>query len=71
MEGLYLEVTGVVPLVAARTLAGGGALRERTVVAVGTSTGLKDVAATAELLRDPPVLPPTLAALDRALEDRT
>ncbi|MEO3805025.1 pyridoxal-phosphate dependent enzyme [Nonomuraea sp. B1E8] len=70
-EGLYLEATGVVPLLAARELAGGGALRGQTVVAVGTSTGLKDIPSTAERFPDPPAPPPTLAALDKALEDLT
>jgi threonine synthase len=38
-------------------------------VAIGTSTGLKDVGATAARLGDVPVIEPTLAALEAQLQD--
>jgi threonine synthase len=68
-EGLYLEASGVVPLVAVRRLAEQGRIGpDEVVVTIGTSTGLKDVAATAARLPAPAVARPTLAALDEALE---
>jgi len=67
-EGLYVEAAGVLPLIAARRLAADGWIRpHELVVAVATSTGLKDVAATERLLPAPPTLTPDLGALDRAL----
>jgi threonine synthase len=68
-EGLYLEASSVLPLLAARRLSEEGFIKpDDVVVALGTSTGLKDVDATAARLPAPPVAEPTLAGLDRALE---
>jgi threonine synthase len=68
-EGLYLEASSVVPLAAAGALARAGEIAaDALIVAIGTSTGLKDVAATAARLPAPAVAEPTLAALDEALE---
>jgi threonine synthase len=67
-EGLYLEASSVLPLLAAQRLAEEGWIRRgERVVVIGTSTGLKDVGATAARLTEPPVAEPTLAALDDAL----
>jgi len=67
-EGLYLEASSIVPLAAAAALARAGQLdADELVVTIGTSTGLKDVAATAARLPAPAVAEPTLAALDQAL----
>ncbi len=67
-NGLYLEASSVLPLLAARQLAESGEIRPGDrVVVIGTSTGLKDVGATAARLPEPPVAEPTLAALDEAL----
>jgi threonine synthase len=69
IEGLYLEASSVVPLLAAERLRGTGAVRDgETVVVIGTSTGLKDVGATAARLPEPPVAEPSLADLHRALD---
>ncbi|MEN3269356.1 pyridoxal-phosphate dependent enzyme [Pseudonocardia sp.] len=68
LEGLYLEASSIVPLAAAGALARSGELGlDELVVAIGTSTGLKDVDATAARLPAPAVAEPTLAALDEAL----
>lgn len=67
-EGLYLEASSLVPLAAAAALVRTGELSgDELVVTIGTSTGLKDVGATAARLPEPAVAEPTLAALDRAL----
>ncbi|MGW3954900.1 threonine synthase [Streptomyces sp. NPDC004752] len=67
-EGLYQEAAGITPLAAvARLVTEGKVGRGDTVVVVGTSTGLKDPGSTAERLPKPPVLEPTLTALDAAL----
>lgn len=67
-EGLYAEASAALPLVGAGALAAEGWLRpHELVVAVSTSTGLKDVGATTSRLPEPPVLSPDLAALDEAL----
>lgn len=69
-EGLYLEASSVLPLLAVHQLAGSGVIgTDETVVVIGTSTGLKDVDATARRMVQPPVAEPTLAALDSALRD--
>lgn len=69
-EGLYLEASAVtaIPAVARLTL-NGLVGEDDVVVVVGTSTGLKDVGATAEWLDDVPVIAPTLDALRDALPD--
>jgi len=69
-EGLYLEAASAVALAAVRRLAEGGRIRaDETVVVIGTSTGLKDVGATAAGLPPVPVIEPELAALDAALAE--
>lgn len=69
-EGLYLEASSVLPLLAAHRLVTDGWVRQdAAVVTLGTSTGLKDVGATAARLPEPPVAEPTLAALDTALTE--
>lgn len=67
-EGCYLEASAVLPLaVLDRLLATGAITRTDTVVLLGTSTGLKDIGATATGLPPVPVIEPTLDALDAAL----
>ncbi len=67
-EGLYLEASGALPLVAAQHLTASGWLRpHELVVVVATSTGLKDVAATASRLPPPATLTADLPALERAM----
>lgn len=69
-EGLYLEASSVTAVPAAARLAAEQDIGEDDVVVViGTSTGLKDVGATAERLPDVPVIEPTLAALRAQLRD--
>ena len=63
-EGLYLEASSVTAIVAASRLASAGLVKEDdVVVAIGTSSGLKDVGATAARLADVPIIAPTLSAL--------
>lgn len=67
--GLYLEAAAAVCVpVVARLVRDGVILRDETVVIIATSTGLKDVGATAEALPQVPVIEPSLGALDDALE---
>jgi threonine synthase len=61
--GLYLEAASVVGVTVARQVA---AETEGTVVVIGTSSGLKDPAATARALPEPPTIPVDLDALARA-----
>jgi threonine synthase len=69
-EGLYLEASSVTAIPAAARLAAEGEIDEQdVVVAIGTSTGLKDVGATAARLSDVPVVAPTLQALEAHLRD--
>ncbi|GHE48820.1 threonine synthase [Streptosporangium violaceochromogenes] len=66
--GLYLEASSAIGLVALEELAGAGVLPAgATAVLIGTSTGLKDVGATAATLPPVPVVEPTPAALEREL----
>jgi threonine synthase len=66
-EGLYLEASSVITYAVLPTLVARGAVRpDETVVLLGTSTGLKDVGATAARLAPVPVIAPTLAAFDAA-----
>jgi threonine synthase len=65
-EGCYLEASAAVVLPALERLAGTWA-GDDVVVAVGTSGGLKDVAATAARLPEVPLVEPDPAALDAAL----
>ncbi|MGC1213287.1 MAG: pyridoxal-phosphate dependent enzyme [Micromonospora sp.] len=67
-EGVYLEASAVVPVaVLAKLRAAGVVDADESVVLLGTSTGLKDVGATAAHLPPVPVVEPTLAALDAAI----
>jgi threonine synthase len=67
-EGLYLEASAAITLPALERLAAAGeAGRDGPVVLIGTSTGLKDVGATAAVLPDVPVIPPDVGALDEAI----
>ena len=69
-EGLYVEPSSVTAVQAAERLAAEGLVAENDVIVViGTSTGLKDVGATAARLDDVPVIEPTLAALQAQLRD--
>jgi threonine synthase len=66
-EGLYLEASSVITLAVLPTLVARGVVgADDTVVLLGTSTGLKDVGATAARLPAVPVIEPTLAAFDAA-----
>lgn len=63
-EGLYLEASSVTAVQAAERLACSGSVRpDDIVVAIGSSSGLKDVGVTAARLDDVPVIEPTLRAL--------
>ena len=67
-EGIYLEASSVLPVAVLDTLlAAGDITPDDTVVLLGTSTGLKDVDATAARLPAVPVIEPTLASLDAAI----
>jgi threonine synthase len=69
-EGLYVEASSVTAIPAVARLAEQGLVGENdAVVVIGTSTGLKDVGATAARLGDVPVIEPTLAALKAQLQD--
>ena len=68
-EGVYLEASAVVPVaVLAKLRATGAVTAGEQVVLLGTSTGLKDIGATAAHLPPVPVVEPTLAALDAAIQ---
>jgi len=69
--GLYLEAAGVTAAVALGKARSAGliAAGDRVVI-VGTSTGLKDVGATAARLPEVPAIEPSVAALDEALAAR-
>lgn len=68
--GLYMEAAAALCLpVVARLVADRRILPDERVVIVGTSTGLKDVGATARTLKQTPVIEPTLPALDAALAE--
>jgi len=64
--GVYLEAASVVGIVAARQVA---TETDGLVVVIGTSTGLKDPAATARTLPTPPTIPVDVNALIAALRD--
>ena len=69
LEGVYGEASSVIALnVAAKLRAQGQADNGEVVVAVLTSSGLKDTAATAQILPSPPQIVPELAELRQALE---
>lgn len=68
-EGLYLEASSVISVRAAEQLAREGAVgADDVVVAIGSSTGLKDVGATAARLVDVRVIEPSLQALAEMIE---
>ena len=68
--GLYGEAAAVAALAGVRTLAEDGTIDpDETVVAVHTSTGLKDTEMTAEGLPDVPTVEPEVDALRRALAE--
>lgn len=67
-EGLYLEASSVITLAVLPELVKRGEVgTDSTVVLLGTSSGLKDVHATAELLPPVTVIDPSLHALDAAI----
>lgn len=67
-EGLYLEASSAITLLAAERLSAAGTIAtDALVVLLGTSGGLKDVAATAADLPPVPVIEPTMDALARAV----
>lgn len=67
-EGLYLEASSAITLLAAERLrAAGDIAADATVVLLGTSSGLKDVGATAAGLTPVPVIEPSLDALARVV----
>lgn len=67
-EGIYLEASAAVSFPVLRALVERGEISDRDVVVVlGTSTGLKDVGATAGMLPEVPVIEPDLDALDVVL----
>jgi threonine synthase len=67
-EGLYLEAASALAVAAVGRLAAAGRIgAHETVVVIGTSSGLKDVGATAAGLPAVPVIEPDLTALDAAL----
>lgn len=67
-EGLYLEASAATALAALPPLVKRGELGPQdSVVLLGTSTGLKDVAATAALLDPVPAIGPSLGELEDAI----
>ena len=68
-EGIWAEPAAALPLAVARKLAAQGIVTpDEVVVAVVTSTGLKDPEATADRLPEIPLIEPTFAALQRVLD---
>ncbi len=69
-EGIYAEASSVTALVAAAKLAKEGNIGEdERVVAILTSTGLKDPAETKKHLPSVPTIQPNVAELRKALKD--
>jgi threonine synthase len=69
-EGIYAEPAAVLPLAVLKKLAARGDLRDdETVVALVTSTGLKDPEATRPFLPEIPLIEPTWEALEALLEE--
>jgi threonine synthase len=67
-EGMYLENSAATALAALARLAASGEVGAGDqVVVIGTSTGLKDIGATADRLDAVPVIEPELAAFDAVL----
>lgn len=70
-EGLYLEASSVTAVQAAQRLAAEGRVgKDEIIVAIGTSTGLKDVETTAARLDQVPLIEPSLPALEAQIRDR-
>jgi threonine synthase len=70
-EGLFAEASSVPSLVVAARLRAQGIIRpEQSVVAILTSTGLKDPELAGQVYGDVPVVGPDLAALREALAER-
>lgn len=68
-EGLYIEASSVTAVQAAERLVRDGAIGpDDVIVAIGSSTGLKDIDATAARLEDVPVVEPTLRALKESIK---
>lgn len=68
LEGIYLEASAAVPIAALSMLRSRGIVGDRdTVVCLGTSTGLKDIGATASVLPPVEVIQPSLAALEKSM----
>jgi len=68
-EGLYLEASSVTAVQAVERLVSDGTLAPNdVVVAIGSSSGLKDVGVTAARLDDVPVIRPTLRDLAESIE---
>lgn len=68
-EGIYAEAASVTPLVVCQKLLAQGKLRpDEKIVAVVSSSGLKDPAATSRYLPDVPVIDPSYQSMSAALE---
>lgn len=68
--GMYAEASAVAAVAGVRSLAERGVIdRDETVVAMNTSTGLKDTEMTAETLPKVPTIDPDLGDLRSALEE--
>ncbi len=69
-EGIYAEASSVIPLVVAQKLRARGSIaRDEVVVAVSTSSGLKDPEVTQPYLKEIPLTEPTREGLDRTLRE--
>jgi threonine synthase len=69
--GLYLEAASVTAAVAVcKARPAGLVAADDRVVIIGSSTGLKDVGATAARLPEVPMIEPSVGALDEALAAR-
>ena len=69
LEGVYAEASSVTTLVNLQTLAASGKVKpEDKIVAIITSTGLKDPAATAARMPKVPVITPEASVLSSALD---
>jgi threonine synthase len=67
-SGIYLEASAALPIAGLGRLRAAGVLGAGdTVVCIGTSTGLKDIGATASVLDPVVTIEPTLAALEQTL----
>lgn len=70
LEGIYAEAASVTTLVAAKKLAAEGHITDAdTVVAVLTSTGLKDPSSTKAYMPTPPFIEPNIQSLRKVLKN--